>query len=87
MIHKSVFDELDSEIKGYISAKKIQLVDEGDLYMYDPQYITIFNNIAGHKFFNYHRGNLKNKGEIYSLAYAAYYGIPFFSSKDASVDW
>lgn len=87
IIHEAVLDELDDTSKQYILSKKSKIVSESDLYKYDSKYITIFNNIAGHELFRYHRGEKKNKGEIFSLAYASYYDIPFFSSSDSIVDF
>ena len=47
---------------------------------------TIFNNISKHELVNYERGRSKDRGEVYSLAYAAYYNINYFCSKEIMVD-
>lgn len=87
IIHDMVFNELDSECKGFIkSFDNITLVPEGNLYGVDPQYTTIFNNIAGHDRMRYNRTSSKDKGEVYSLAYAAFNNINFFSSKEIKIE-
>jgi len=87
IIHDMVFNELDSECKGFIkSFDNITLVSEGNLYGVDPQYTTIFNNIAGHDRMRYNRTSSKDKGEVYSLAYAAFNNINFFSSKEIKIE-
>lgn len=91
-IHKMVYDELDDETKSlvdeYINNKgNVSIVDEPqDYYGSDPQYTTIFNDIANHIRVQYIRGNSKDRGEVYSLAYAAYYDLNFFCSKEIMVD-
>jgi hypothetical protein len=65
--------------------KNVEIVGEGGLYGKDPVYTTIFNNIADHEFFNFRRGQSKNRGDVYSLAYAAHFGIPFFSTRDGVI--
>ena len=45
------------------------------LYGTDPKYTTIFNNIARHELVKYERGRSKNRGEVFSLAYAAYHNM------------
>lgn len=87
VIHKMVYEELDEKCKQLVdSYLNVTIVEEGDLYGKDPQYTTIFNNIANHNRVNYNRLNSKNKGEIYSLAYASFYKINCFSSKEIMVD-
>lgn len=87
-IHEIVFSELDEArrdfIKEYIG-KNVEIVGEGSLYGKDPIYTSIFNSIASHELFNYKRGESRNKGDVYSLAYAAHYKIPFFSTRDGSI--
>ena len=87
-IHEIVFSELDSKRREFISGfigKNVEIVSEGGLYGKDPIYTSIFNSIASHELFNYRRGESKNKGDVYSLAYAACHNIPFFSSRDGSI--
>ena len=44
------------------------------------------SHIAGHELVNYKRGNSKDRGEVYSLAYAAYHKMNYFCSKEIMVD-
>lgn len=88
-IHEKVYNELDDESRAFVDSykgKNVKIVDEGDLYGKDPQYTTIFNKIARHELVNYERGRSKDCGEVYSLAYAAFYGINYFCSKEIMVD-
>lgn len=88
-IHREVYDELDDEAKDYVApyiGKNVTIVDEGDLYGKDPLYTTIFNQIANHDLVNYTRGQAKDRGEVYSLAYAAYHNMNYFCSKEIMVD-
>ena len=88
-IHREVYKELDSEAKNFVDSykgKNVTIVDEGNLYGRDPKYTTIFNNIAGHELVKYVRGQSKNRGEVYSLAYAAYHNMNYFCSKEIMVD-
>ncbi len=88
-MHQAVYDELDSKAKALVDTYKatnVTIVDEINLYGVDPQYTTTFNHIAGHERVQYDRGNSKDRGEVYSLAYAAHYGINYFSSKEIMVD-
>lgn len=88
-VHKEVYDELDDEARAFVDmykGKNVTIVDEGGLYGTDPLYTTIFNNIAGHELVNYVRGRSKNRGEVYSLAYAAYHNMNYFCSKEIMVD-
>lgn len=88
-IHEEVYKELDDEarkfVDGYIG-KNVTIVGEGGLYGKDPQYTVIFNNIASHELVNYKRGSSKDRGEVYSLAYAAYHNMNYFCSKEIMVD-
>lgn len=87
-IHEIVFSELDNARRDFIKAyvgKNVEIVGEGGLYGKDPIYTGVFNSIAAHDLFNYRRGESRNKGDVYSLAYAAYYSIPFFSTRDGSI--
>ncbi len=63
-----------------------ELVTENGLYGTDPKYTTIFNNISRHELVRYERGCSKDRGEVYSMAYAAYYNINYFCSKEIMVD-
>lgn len=88
-IHIEVYKELDDESRAFVDTYKgrnVTIVDEGDLYGKDPLYTTIFNNIAEHELVNYVRGRSKDCGEVYSLAYAAYYNMNYFCSKEIMVD-
>lgn len=87
-IHQMVYIELDDDSRTLVdSYKNVTIVDEiPGSYGTDPQYTTIFNNIANHKRVQYERGKSKDRGEVYSLAYAAYNGINYFSSKEIMVD-
>lgn len=88
-IHEEVYKELDEEAKGFIDNykdKNVTIVTEGALYGTDPKYTTIFNNIAKHELVNYVRGCSKDRGEVYSLAYAAYHNMNYFCSKEIMVD-
>jgi len=82
-IHEIVLSELDDARRNFIKeyiGKNVEIVGEGSLYGKDPIYTSIFNSIASHDLFNYRRGESRNKGDVYSLAYAAYNSIPFFST-------
>lgn len=88
-IHEEVYKELDEESRKYIDNykdKNLKIVDEGGLYGKDPEYTSIFNNIAKHELVNYRRGEAKDRGEVYSLAYAAYHNMNYFCSKEIMVD-
>jgi hypothetical protein len=88
-IHEEVYKELDGESRGFIEAyigKNVTIVGEDGLYGTDPLYTTIFNNISNHELVRYVRGNSKDRGEIFSLAYAAYYNMNYFCSKEIMVD-
>ena len=88
-IHEEVYRELDDESRSFVDTylgRNVTLVSEGDLYGRDPKYTTIFNNIANHELVNYVRGQSKDCGEVYSLAYAAYHNMNYFCSKEIMVD-
>ena len=88
-IHEEVYKELDEESRNFVDSyigKNITIVKEDGLYGKDPKYTTIFNNISKHELVNYERGRSKDRGEVYSLAYAAYYNINYFCSKEIMVD-
>ena len=88
-IHEEVSKELDEKSKAFVDlyiGKNVTVVGEGDLYGRDPRYTTIFNHIAGHELVNYVRGRSKDRGEVYSLVYAAYHNMNYFCSKEIMVD-
>lgn len=88
-IHEEVYKELDEESRNFVDGymgKNVTKVSENGLYGTDPKYTTIFNNISRHELVNYERGNSKDRGEVYSLAYAAYHNINYFCSKEIMVD-
>lgn len=87
-IHETVYNELDDQRRQYVQTyvgRNVELVDENGLYGQDPQYTSIFNKIARHTLFNYVRGQSLNRGDVYTLAYAAYYGMPFITTRDGSI--
>lgn len=87
IIHEKVYNELDDRCKKLIDEyQNVSIVYEDDLYGKDPQYTTIFNSIADHERLQYSRSDSKNRGEVYSLAYAAFHKINCFSSKEIMVD-
>lgn len=88
IIHEKVYSELDKESKSFIGkySDKVKIVSEENLYGIDPQYTTIFNNISNYERVLYDRRSTKDRGEIYSLAYAAFHNINYFSSKEIMVD-
>lgn len=88
-IHVEVYKELDDDARAFVDTykgKNVSIVDEGGLYGTDPRYTTIFNNIARHELIKYERGSSKDRGEVYSLAYAAYHNMNYFCSKEIMVD-
>lgn len=88
-IHNEVYKELDDEARAFVDTyigKNVRIVDEDGLYGTDPKYTTIFNNIAGHELIKYERRHSKDRGEVYSLAYAAYHNMNYFCSKEIMVD-
>jgi len=89
IIHETVYDELDREAKDFVTqyiGKNTFIVKEEGLYGKDPLYTTIFNDISQHERVHYVRGTSKDRGEVYSLAYASYNQINYFSSKEIMVD-
>lgn len=84
-IHDEVFNELDQPrqdfVKGY-EGRNIGIVSENGLYGTDPEYTEIFNKVSKHDLFQYKRGQSYNKGEVYSLAYAGFYQVSYFSTRD-----
>lgn len=89
LIHEEVYKELDEDARNYIDSyigKNVSIVSENSLYGSDPLYTTIFNNISSHSLVRYSRGKSKDRGEVYSLAYAAYHGINYFCSREIMVD-
>lgn len=85
-IHEEVYRELDEESRSFVDTYLGRNVTIVNLYGRDPKYTTIFNNIANHELVNYVRGQSKDCGEVYSLAYAAYHNMNYFSSKEIMVD-
>lgn len=88
-IHDEVYKELDDDARTFVDSyvgSKVKIVSEGGLFGRDPQYTTIFNNIAEHELVRYTRGSSRDRGEVYSLAYAAYHGINYFCSREIMVD-
>ena len=88
-IHNEVYKELDVEAKDFVNTytgKNVTIVDEDGLYGTDPKYTMIFNNISKHELVRYERGHSKDRGEVYSLAYAAYHNMNYFCSKEIMVD-
>lgn len=88
-IHNEVYKELDDKARnledGY-KDRNVTIVQADGLYGTDPVYTTIFNNIANHELVNYKMGSSKDRGEVYSLAYAAYHNMNYFCSKEIMVD-
>lgn len=77
-IHEEVYNKLDGDAKAFVDTykgKNVAIVNEGGLYGTDPKYTTIFNSIARHELVKYERGRSKNRGEVFSLAYAAYHNM------------
>jgi hypothetical protein len=88
LIHETVWNELDDSRKDFIDqfiGRNVAIVTEENLYGRDPIYTDIFNTIANFDLFKYRRGQTRNKGDVYSLAYAAYHKIPFISTRDGSI--
>lgn len=88
-VHEEVYKELDNAAREFVDGykgKNVTIVGEGNLYGRDPKYTVIFNNIANHELVKYKRGCSKDRGEVYSLAYAAYYNMNYFCSKEIMVD-
>lgn len=86
LLHETVYNELDADTRKIIDehiGKNIKLVNDKDLFDLDPEYMRIFNAIHDHPLMYVPFSKTKNKGEVYSLAHACYYKIPYFSSKDS----
>ncbi len=84
-LHEVVYKELDADTKKVIDdyvGKNVEIVSDKDLYNKDPEFMRIFNEIHDHDLMYTKSSVTKNQGEVHSLAYACYYGIPYFSSKD-----
>ena len=89
IIHEVVYNEFDDKARALVDeyiGRNIRIVSEGDLYDKDPQYNVIFNSIAKHELVQYKRPSSKDKGEVYSLAYAARNGVNYFASREIMVD-
>ena len=89
LIHEEVYNELDVDSKKLIDAykgKSVTIVKEGDLYGKDPCYTHIFNSISNNDIVKYQRPKSKNRGEVYSLAYASYFNVNYICSKDFMVE-
>ncbi len=87
-IHEEVYRELDDVRRAYVSnfeGFNVEIVGENGLYGVDPIYTTIFNKIANHDLFHYTRDESFNRGDVYSLAYAAYHKIPVITTRDGSI--
>lgn len=85
-LHEVVYKELDSDTKKIIDdyvGKNVEIVSDKDLFDKDPELMRIFNEIHDHPLMYAPFSKTKNQGEVRSLAYACYYGIPYFSSKDS----
>ena len=85
-LHEVVYKELDADTKKVIDdyvGKNVEIVSDKDLYNKDPEFMRIFNEIHDHDLMYTKSSVTKNQGEVHSLAYACYYGIPYFSSKDS----
>lgn len=89
LIHETVWEELDKDRRDYITSdfleKNVKIVRENDLYQSDPRYNVLFNTIAAFDLFRYRRMEKRNKGDVFSLAYAAHHNIPFLSTRDGSI--
>ncbi len=86
LIHEIVYNELDAATKKIIDehvGKNITIVSDKELFNEDPEFMRIFNEIHDHPLMYAPYSKSKNQGEVRSLAYACYYGIPYFSSKDS----
>jgi hypothetical protein len=89
LIHDTVWEELDDIRKEFITSnylgKNVRIVSENEWYGVDPMYTDLFNKIASFDLFRYRRMDKRNKGDVFSLAYAAHCNIPFLSTRDGSV--
>ena len=85
-LHEVVYGELDSDTKKIIDehvGKNVEIVSDKALFDSDPEFMRIFNEIHDHELMYAPFSKTKNQGEVRSLAYACYYGISYFSSKDS----
>lgn len=85
-LHEVVYKELDSDTKKIIDdyvGKNVEIVSDKALFDSDPEFMRIFNEIHDHELMYAPFSKTKNQGEVRSLAYACYYGISYFSSKDS----
>ncbi len=85
LIHEIVYSELDAATRKIVDehiGKNIQIVSDKDLFDKDPEFMRIFNEIHDHPLMYAPFSKTKNRGEVHSFAYACYYGIPYFSSRD-----
>lgn len=86
LLHEVVYKELDSDTKKVIDeyvGKNVEIVSDKDLFNLDPEFMRIYDEIRNHELMYAPFSKKKNQGEIHSLAYACYYGIPYFSSRDS----
>lgn len=86
LLHEVVYEELDSDTKKVIDeyiGKNVEIVSDKDLFNLDPEFMRIYDEICTHELMYAPFSKTKNQGEIHSLAYACYYGIPYFSSRDS----
>ena len=86
LLHEVVYKELDSDTKKVIDeyvGKNVEIVSDKDLFNLDPEFMRIYDEIRNHELMYAPFSKTKNQGEIHSLAYACYYGIPYFSSRDS----
>lgn len=86
LLHEVVYNELDSDTKKVIDEyidKNVEIVSDKDLFNLDPEFMRIYDEIRNHELMYAPFSKTKNQGEIHSLAYACYYGIPYFSSRDS----
>lgn len=89
LIHEEVWKELDESRKQFIQpliGQTVAIVREGGLYNSDPQYNTTFNKIRKHPIYNYNRGEAKNRGDVFTLVYAAHFKIPLISTRDGPME-
>src|SRR5699024_4587565 len=76
LIHEAVMEELNEERRIYVESytgKSVTIVTEENLYGRDPHYTNIFNTIAGFDLFKYVRPSPRDKGDVFSLTYAAFH--------------
>lgn len=81
-----ISDRISDKNCSFVNMKKLYIEPLFESFTDIYKYTTIFNNIAGHELVNYVRGRSKDCGEVYSLAYAAYYNMNYFCSKEIMVD-